>query len=167
VTATTSNGTITVKQAKGQLKLKSAFGDVRVETPGGEVTAETANGKVVVRGATGRLRAKSSFGSLELAAERAVVSAETSNGTLAFAGSLADGEHTFRNTFGDVTVTLPADAQFRLDARTDFGAVATGFRLAVTGTADKTHLKGTVGDNPAVVVKASTSNGAVRINPAK
>jgi DUF4097 and DUF4098 domain-containing protein YvlB len=165
VKAKTSNGAILVKQAKGPLQLRTDFGNIEVETPGGPVAAHTSNGHIHVRGAKGRVEARTDFGGIDLAAEQAAVTAQTSNGALKFAGSLADGEHTFRNDFGDITVTLPADAHFALDARTNFGTITTGFPVTMSGAASKTHLQGRVGDNPAVTLKLTTSNGNIRVNP--
>jgi DUF4097 and DUF4098 domain-containing protein YvlB len=167
VKANSSNGAITVKRAKGPLRLKTTFGDVRVEAPAAEVRAETSNGGIHVRGAKGRIEATTQFGSIDLAAEKATVTASTSNGSLKFAGSLADGEHVFRNSFGDVHVTLPADARFRLDAGTTFGTVHSGFNVAMTGEASQTKLRGTVGDQPAATLKLTTNNGNIRVDPRK
>jgi DUF4097 and DUF4098 domain-containing protein YvlB len=167
VKAKTSNGAIRVKKAKGPLDLKSDFGDIHVETPGGEVTAVTSNGKITIRGAAGRLRTTSSFGGIDLAADKAMVTAETSNGAIKFTGSLADGSHTFHNDFGDVTLALPADARFRLDARTNFGEATTGFAINPPRGKDRGRLKGTVGDNPAATLTVTTSNGSIRVQPIK
>jgi DUF4097 and DUF4098 domain-containing protein YvlB len=167
VKAKTSNGAITVNKAKGPLDLHSDFGDIRVDTPGGEVTAVTSNGKITVRGATGRLHATTAFGGLDLAADKAVVTAKTSNGAIKFSGSLADGAHTFHNDFGEINVSLPADARFRLDAHTSFGEVTTGFAITPPRGKDRSQLKGTVGDNPAATVTLTTSNGRIRVQPIK
>jgi hypothetical protein len=167
VHATSSNGEIIVKQAKGPLTLKTSFGDIRVDTNGAEVDAESSNGAIQIRGATGRVRAKTSFGDVNIAAQGAHITAESSNGALTFAGDLAEGENKFKTSFGDIKISLPADAQFQLDAQTSFGEINTGFKITLTGGINKSHVKGTIGDNPKSSLKLVTSNGSIWINPAK
>jgi DUF4097 and DUF4098 domain-containing protein YvlB len=111
--------------------------------------------------------AKSSFGNIEIDGESADINAETSNGTIAFVGSLAESENVFKSSFGHIALTLPAKAQFQLDAKTSFGVIKTGYTLAKTTTASKTHLAGTVGDNPKTSLKIVTSNGNIVVNPGK
>jgi DUF4097 and DUF4098 domain-containing protein YvlB len=167
VQATTSNCEITIKQAKGPQTLKSSFGNIRTEPAGGGVNAETSNGNIQIRGAMGRVLAKSSFGNIEIDGESAAVNAETSNGTIAFVGSLAETENVFKSSFGHIALTLPADAQFQLDAKTSFGVIKTGYTLAKSTTTSKTHLAGTVGTDPKTSLTIVTSNGNVVVNPGK
>ena len=167
VQAVTSNGEVRIKQAKGQISAKSSFGEVNIDSPSTDVDAETSNGKIHVRGATGRIRAHTSFGDVAIAAQNVQVKAESSNGALTFAGSLADGESVLKTSFGSISVALPADAQFQLDAQTSFGTIDTGFTLAKDGKTSKTHVRGTVGENPKASLKLVTSNGSISINPAK
>jgi hypothetical protein len=167
VEATSANGEIAVKHAKGPLTLRSSFGTIRADSSDSEVDAETSNGNIQITGATGRVRAKSSFGNIEITGDNAALTAETSNGTIAFVGALAEAEHLLKTSFGHVAVTLPADAQFQLDATTSFGAIKTGFTLATTTTTSKTHLAGTVGANPKTSLKIVTSNGNIVVNPGK
>jgi hypothetical protein len=167
VTAETSNGPVTVKGTHGPLDLTTSFGAIEVDAPSEAVKATTSNGAIKIRGARGRVRASTSFGGVEVEAANATVAAETSNGSVKFTGTLADGEHTLHTSFGGISVTLPADARFRLDAQTSFGKVTTGFDLRPASGSDKTHLRGTVGDNPAVSLKLTTSNGNIEVRPGK
>jgi DUF4097 and DUF4098 domain-containing protein YvlB len=167
VQATTSNGDITIKKTKGPLTLKSSFGAIRIDSAESDVNAETSNGNIQIHGAKGQVLARSSFGNIEIDGESTVVNGETSNGTISFTGSLAESENVFKTSFGHITLTLPADAQFGLDAKTSFGVIKTGFTLATTGSSSKTHLTGTVGANPKTTLKLTTSNGNIVVNPGK
>jgi DUF4097 and DUF4098 domain-containing protein YvlB len=165
VQAITSNGAVTIKQVKGPISAKSSFGEVNIESPSADVDAETSNGKIRIHGATGQIRAHTSFGDVEIAAQEAHVKAESSNGAVTFAGSLADGESLLKTSFGSISVTLPADAQFQLEAQTSFGSIDTGFKLATDAKQSKTQVRGTVGENPKSTLKVVTSNGNIQIRP--
>jgi DUF4097 and DUF4098 domain-containing protein YvlB len=102
---------------------------------------------------------------VEIAAQEAHVKAESSNGAVTFAGSLADGESLLKTSFGSISVTLPADAQFQLEAQTSFGSIDTGFKLATDAKQSKTQVRGTVGENPKSTLKVVTSNGNIQIRP--
>ena len=68
---------------------------------------------------------------------------------------------------GRLRDAIPADAEFRLDARTSFGTVTSGFKLATKEGKEKSHLIGTVGEKPGAALKLSTSNGSIRVDPMK
>jgi DUF4097 and DUF4098 domain-containing protein YvlB len=167
VTATSSNGVIRVEGTKGPLRLHSTYGNIHSEAAGGEVEATTSSGQIEIRGASGRVNAKSTYGNVDIAGDEVIVTAETSNGLVKFVGTLADGEHEFRTTYGDIAVTLPADTQFRFDARTTYGSIKTGFQLTAKDATSRQQLSGTVGAKPTARLKLSTSSGNIRIDPRK
>jgi DUF4097 and DUF4098 domain-containing protein YvlB len=158
---------VIINHAKGPIAAKSSFGEITIDAPAAYIDAETSNGKIHVRSATGRIRAHTSFGDVDIAAHGATVRAESSNGALKFGGSLADGESLFKTSFGSISVKLPTDAQFQLDAQTSFGTIDTGFSLAKDAKTSKTHIRGTVGENPKSSLNLVTSNGSISINPGK
>jgi DUF4097 and DUF4098 domain-containing protein YvlB len=134
---------------------------------GAPVTARTSNGKISLKGGKGRIAARSEFGALELAAVQATVTAHSGNGQIHFSGSLENGDHTFSSNFGDVVLTLPADSQFRIDARTEFGSVNCAFDLTRSESSTDSHLLGDVGKGPGVNITIKTDNGSVEVKRAK
>jgi hypothetical protein len=63
---------------------------------------------------------------------------------------------------GSVTLRLPPDAAFDLDARVSSGKIETAHPLSIKGTVDKRSLQGQVrGGGPLVSVR--TSSGGIRI----
>lgn len=141
----TSNGAITSTGIKGDLDLS------------------TSNGKLVVSGGQGMLELRTSNGSIEVEAQLASVRAHTSNGAIDFTGSLADGDHVFETSNGSVDISLPADSQFRIDARTSNGRVSTDFRVDTSRTSRENELFGIVGEDPSISITAESSNGAIRL----
>jgi hypothetical protein len=66
-----------------------------------------------------------------------------------------------------VTVALPADSRFRLDAQTSNGRVTCGFEHKKPEGKGKSRLQTAVGESPAVSLKLRTSNGNVAVQPEK
>jgi RNA polymerase sigma factor (sigma-70 family) len=147
------------------LDLSSSNGQVTVAGAMGDVAATTSNGRMEVKGSKGALKLKTNNGPIDVKADKAKVSAHTSNGAVRFAGSLADGDHSFQTSNGAVSLTLPADSRFRLDAQTSNGKVACQFPHKRPEGKDRSRLKVSVGDNPAVNLKLRTSNGGIEVRP--
>jgi DUF4097 and DUF4098 domain-containing protein YvlB len=141
--------------------LRTTNGKTSVIGLAGDVTAETTDG-----GAR-RVEAKTSNGSIKVHTAKAVVNAQTSNGAIDFAGQLPAGEHSFETDNGKIAIALPADAQFRIDASTSHGGISSDFTLTQTDESSKTHLKGSVGKEPATSIKLETSNGKIVITQHK
>jgi len=147
--------------ASASLELTSSNGGLTSSSVSGDVRMDTSNGRIEVRDGAGRIDVETSNGAIDIEAAGAVVDAGTSNGRITFSGSLAEGSQTFRTSNGAIEITLPADARFRIDASTSNGRVSSDF--AVAGEADDESLHGVVGENPAVSINASSSNGNIRI----
>jgi DUF4097 and DUF4098 domain-containing protein YvlB len=94
-------------------QLQTVNGDVRLRDVDGELNLETVNGSIEVRGA------------------RRSLSAQTVNGKIdAVAQALpGDTEISLQTVNGGVTLTLPADARFELEASTMNGRIASTFPL--------------------------------------
>ncbi len=149
VTAHSSNGGIQVKGSKGRLRLETSNGAITVDGAGGRAELITSNGGITVTGARG------------------VVDARTSNGRVHFAGRPVEGDYTLRTSNGGILVELPADAQFRLDARTSNGSIANDFPLRETEGSGREHVRGAVGDHPAASLQLHTSNAGIQIRRGK
>lgn len=146
VTAESSNGAVEVKGSRGKLALATTNGTVKSEG-GTTVDARTSNGTVRVKDARGP------------------VTARTSNGTVTLTGKLVPGEYDLETTNGKVTVSLPGDSQFRVDAETTLGGVSCGFDLTQTEEKSRTHVRGTVGKDPKAMLKLRTTNGRIDVRP--
>jgi DUF4097 and DUF4098 domain-containing protein YvlB len=73
-----------------------------------------------------------------------------------------NGELQVRSTNGSVDVTLPASAEFKLDAATTNGGIHTDFPLTVEGSYNLQELSGTVGSGGREL-KVATTNGAIKL----
>jgi hypothetical protein len=152
--------------ANAELKLDTSNGHVLCEQVVGNIKAHSSNGKIEIIGGTGKLGLATSNGAIEVGAEDAVVDARTSNGRIEFRGSLADDAQQFKASNGRIQLTLPDDAEFRLNAHTSNGRVNCKFPIKVADGRDRSReLEGVVGQhaNPKCVISARSSNSSITV----
>jgi RNA polymerase sigma factor (sigma-70 family) len=164
----TDNGGVTISGGTGEVRVQTSNGGVHVTDHRGAQQLKTRNGGISVSGGAGKLELETSNGPVEIQAEKALVTATTRNGAMKFEGSLAEGgKHSLHTTNGPILLTLPADARFRIDAKTSHGTIKSGFEVERTGEKSKTRLTGSVGQNPSTTLHVETTNGGVEIRPKK
>ena len=73
-----------------------------------------------------------------------------------------NGELQVKSTNGSVDVTLPASAEFKLDATTTNGGIQTDFPITVQGSFPSKELSGTVGGGGREL-KVATTNGTIKL----
>ncbi len=155
--------------ANAVLTLDTSNGHVLTEQVAGNIKAHSSNGKIEVIGGAGELGLSTSNGAIEVDAEGAVVNARTSNGRIDFRGSLADNAQQFKTSNGRIQLTLPDDAEFRLNAHTSNSRVHCKFPIKVADGRERSReLEGIVGQNsnPKCVISATSSNSSVTIERA-
>lgn len=130
-----------VASANGGITLRRAAGRVRLHTISGMIeAAEIAPGE-----AGDDFSAKTTSGAITLArVAHTRVEVSTTSGQVEFAGALApSGVYSFRSHSGGVTLTLPADSSFRLNARVSHGGeIMTDFLVRVAQEASGDNLLG-------------------------
>jgi len=149
------------------LDLKTDNAAVCVTGTRGSVVAETTNGTIEAKDSSGTLDLTTTNGGIKVEALDAVVVASTTNGGIDVVGTLAAGLHAFETTNGAISVTLPQDAQFTLDADTTNGAINSEFTFSDVTERDDDALKGSVGDNPDFTLLLKTTNGSIRVKQAE
>jgi DUF4097 and DUF4098 domain-containing protein YvlB len=77
-------------------------------------------------------------------------------------GAKWSGELKVRTTNGSVEVTMPASAEFRVEAATTNGGIQTDFPVTVQGTFSSKELSGTVGGGGREL-NVATTNGTIRL----
>jgi DUF4097 and DUF4098 domain-containing protein YvlB len=159
-----SNGKVGVTGVTGSQTISTSNGPIQVKGSKGQLGLTTSNGPITVDGGTGPIQLESSNSPIALTAENAVVTAQTSNGGIRFQGSLAEGKHAFESSNGSISLTLPPEAHFHLDAATSNGSITSAFALTEGGRSGKSHLRGSVGTNPTMSLKLETSNGSITLH---
>ncbi|MEO7970576.1 MAG: DUF4097 family beta strand repeat-containing protein [bacterium] len=137
----TGDGTIDVSDV-ASIFARSETGDISIKKATRSVEAVSFSGEIAVANSTGRIALKSVSGMLTAASLRPtdqgdcfeassisgdielegvdhqLVTVKTANGKIDFSGPLArQGRYTFNTTSSDVTLSLPENSSFRLNAR--------------------------------------------------
>jgi hypothetical protein len=161
-----SNGTITSAGPVGDVKAQTSNGPIDVRGSNGQLDLSTSNGPVTIDGGLGAIGVETSNGSIDITADNAVVNGRTSNGSVHFSGSLAQGRSELRTSNGNIVLTLPASAQFVVDADTSNGKINSDFAVTAQTFSDD-QLHGTVGSDPGTTLHLQTSNGPIEIRQSR
>jgi DUF4097 and DUF4098 domain-containing protein YvlB len=157
----TANGAVHLTGAAGNARIRTANGAIHVKDCKSTLDLHTANGAIHVEGGAGQLTMKTVNGGLHIQGTKAVVNAQTNNGGIHFDGSLGEGQQSLNTHNGSISLSLPADSRFRIEADTRNGRVTSEFAVQSTDGKSKTRLKGSVGESPSTTLKLHTENGSI------
>lgn len=160
--ATTGSGSITLDTIQGSVRATTGSGGIRAENIGGGLTAQTGSGNVEYsQTAAGDVEVQTGSGEIELRGVHGRLSARAGSGSVRAEGN-PTGDWRIHTGSGGVTVQLPHDAKFDLEASTNSGSLTTSHELMVSGTLGRHELHGKAnGGGP--LVSVSTGSGSVRI----
>lgn len=147
-------GNIHLSSTSGVLELGSLHGDtMKIDTTSADVTCEKMDGNVAYMTTSGNAYIKSAIGSGSYKANN--------SGDLEVTYTEVNDNLSFYNKNDNVSVTLPADLEFKFVATTKNGSVSTSFQewLAM----DDQTVSGIVGNNPAVTIEVETKNGNIEV----
>ena len=126
LTIQSGSGDVSVEGTHGSVKARSGSGDMKFQQIASDrVEAETGSGDVQFREVRGSLRVRTGSGNIEAEGE-------------------PTGEWTLQTGSGGVSLHLPSQVGFDLDARTGSGEVATGLSIEAQGTLRRGELRGKV-----------------------
>jgi len=125
--------------------------------------ALTTNGSVRGHNLASVVEAATTNGNVDVSTSE-WASATTTNGGIhvSIGNAKWNGELAVRTTNGSVDVTLPASAEFKLDATTTNGGIHTDFPITVQGSFNSKELSGTVGGG-GPELKVTTTNGGIKL----
>lgn len=181
VSASSGSGDVAVSGIAGAVKATSGSGNVRASSVDGDVAVKTGSGDVTVRdlksgaqlstgsgnirgavNGSGHVQASSGSGDIELAGVHGLLSASTASGDIGVAGTPA-GDWQLSAASGDVTVDIPTDRGFSIDADTASGDFAFASEVKVQGRVEKRRVQGTVlGGGHTLRLRTASGNIAVR-----
>ena len=165
----TTNGKIAAVGLVGDTVAHTSNGGIQVQGSRGTLDLETSNGSIATEGGVGKISTKSSNGAIDIVSSNGVVDAHTSNGHINYRGKLVAGDHVLSTSNGNVIVQLPADAAFKLQARTSSGQITSEFAgdsesPAKKKKSNKSQLSGTFGGRQtSASLDVHTSNGNIEI----
>ena len=130
------------------LELKNDVGSITVNGIAGQISCATDAGSVKVTGAWMRGNSK----------------LKTDAGSITFSGALdPHGSYQMSTDAGAVSVTLPPNASFRLDAKTDVGSITSDFPLTIQRDFPGGKARCDVGLPPYPALKLRTDVGSITI----
>ncbi len=161
----TSNGAISVEDSQGPLVAHTSNGAITAVGIQGAVDVHTSNGAIKLRNIRGGVETETSNGSITITNPAGAVEARTSNGRIQVIhnGTPMPLESiNCQTSNGSIDISLAADAEFNLTAKTSRGRISTDFPITIQGNISKKHIAGTVGHG-GPEVRLKTSNGGIAL----
>jgi lia operon protein LiaG len=169
LSAQTVSGEISLgDRALSRVFLATTSGDARV----GSISADsfewrtTSGGLTADAVETASSRLASVSGDLTIKALAGDLTANSTSGEVRIDYTKSPGAISVGTVSGDVELRFPADARFRLDARSTSGDINCGFPITMTSTggAGRHSLSGDIGQQPQNVVAVHTVSGEIKIS---
>lgn len=163
-------GNINLSKIAGKVNVRNVQGDIRVADVSGPVAATNEGGLIYIARTEGDIKADNLGGPIEIADPGAAVNAGTDVNTeghiIISANQAPLGVWRARSHLGPITVRLPGNSAFNLDAISEFGQIETSFthrpsRQPGAGNTIKQQLNG---GGPLVHLR--TNNGNISVTAA-
>lgn len=184
IDATTGSGDIDLRQIRGDVHTTAGSGDIRMNGIMGSAQANAGSGDVVLETMNGAVRVTTGSGDITLASPADTASLRTGSGDIHISGASSDlhartGSGTieikgspsvgayweFRTGTGNVLLSVPTNAAFRFNARTDVGDIRSNLPVTVLDKGSHS-LRAVVGKGSArVEVQAGTGNVTLQSSP--
>ena len=178
VSINTQNGAVTVERATGAVNVNTLGGEITVGNSQGPIKVHSVGGTIEVHDVSPRVpedvcEVGNVGGDITLAQiAHSQVKVNTVGGDVDFSGALArGGRYNFQTISGDLSLTLPPDSSFRLNATLQ-GEVDSDFPLKSSSPSvdetdnDRRHLpqqiEGTYGTGDALIT-LSSFNGSIQL----
>lgn len=162
VEASAGSGRLRLDNIGGPVRARTGSGSIRAEGIAGEFNGKTGSGSIYLsQTAPGDVTVSTGSGSTELAGIDGALRASAGSGSITVAGQ-QQGDWLLGTGSGSVTVRLPDDAAFELDAESRSGGITVEHPLTVQGKISKRHIRGEVrGGGP--LLKIDTGSGGIRV----
>lgn len=165
----TNGGTLVADGLSGQIALSNTNGSIWATNLSGTIALTTQSGSINTKGVSGQLTMITQNGTITSSTTtlsgQSRVQAES--GTINFHGSLAPGSgDQFLNSNGQVSLTLPQNSAFRLDARSASGSINAGFPgISVRHTSSGNQARASIGHPPLAQLIIQTTSGPIMLQP--
>jgi DUF4097 and DUF4098 domain-containing protein YvlB len=164
VQVVTGSGDLTLGDIQGQLQVTTGSGDIQVHGVKGEARLHTASGDISITQPVSSVEASSGSGDMEVKGATADLRLHSSSGQITVDGNPSPTNYwDLRTSSGDVVLHVPADASFRLYARSSSGEIDAAIPVVMEGTAGKHELRARIGDGKARV-DIDTSSGNIALH---
>jgi hypothetical protein len=140
----------------GEVRVRTASGDIELDAIAGRVDASTASGDVAVGAASGGGTIRTASGDVVVRKAGGRLGIMTASGDLVV-GAIAEGVLDLKSASGDMQIGIASGSRFHVDARSLSGETAS--ELEVLGVETTT-------EGPLVELKATSMSGDIRLTRA-
>lgn len=158
----TSGGPIQLSDCHGDIKIETSGGGIDANGGSGSLHAGTSGGGITVKNFNGPAHVDTSGGGIELLGITGELYGSTSGGPIRADLSTLSGAVRLDTSGGGITVRLPSNAAFDLDAETSGGGVSSDLPVTVKGKTERDQLKGTV-NGGGTLVQLRSSGGGIHV----
>ncbi|MBI1983257.1 MAG: DUF4097 family beta strand repeat protein [Acidobacteria bacterium] len=160
--ANTGSGDIEIASARGSVYAQTGSGNIQAFEISGGFVASTGSGNVKLRQvASGSVSVETGSGDVEVSGAQASLVLHTGSGNISADGA-PSGEWKLEAGSGNITLRLPAQAAFDLNAHTGSGNIESDHPVTVQGKMNRHELRGKVRGG-GTRLEASTGSGDIRI----
>ena len=161
--ASTGSGSVTADSVRGAFHATSGSGRIQATGVSGAITATTGSGGIdVAQTGPGDVEISTGSGSVRARGVRGALQATSSSGDVDVQGELS-GDWRLSASSGSITIALPPNAGFQLDASTGSGRINTDFPVLVSGNVDRRSLRGSTKDGSGRLLRVRTASGSISI----
>jgi hypothetical protein len=164
VQAVAGSGNIRLSNVRGQVQAAAGSGNLELTAIGGEIRAHTGSGNIMITRPEGNVTLGAGSGNISVSNASGDLRARTSSGELVIDGN--PGAHSyweFHTSSGSVELHVPADAGFRLHARSSSGSIETSIPIVIEERTSPHELRARVGQGQARV-EVETSSGGIHLH---
>jgi DUF4097 and DUF4098 domain-containing protein YvlB len=158
----TAGGGVYAKGCEGDLKLRTSGGRIEVSGGSGSLEAVTSGGGIALHTFRGPAKVTTSGGAIRIHHVTGALEASTSGGSIEATLSNLDAPVKLATSGGHVTVHVPENAAFDLDAQTSAGRVNSDLALSAEGKPERNRIAGKV-NGGGKQVHLRTSGGGINV----
>jgi DUF4097 and DUF4098 domain-containing protein YvlB len=163
VQAHTGSGDLQMGDINGDVRARAGSGNIQGDGVAGGFDAETGSGDVSLRQtAAGEVRVRTGSGGVELHGVKGMLNADTGSGDVVVDG-VPGGEWKLSAGSGTITLSLPREAGFDLDAATSSGSIELNHTVSVSGNISRHSIHGRAG-NGGSLIEVRTGSGNIEID---
>jgi DUF4097 and DUF4098 domain-containing protein YvlB len=163
VEARAGSGSIRIDQVGGNLEVKTGSGSIDAIAIQGAISASAGSGRIELeQSGEGDVSVHSGSGAVRIRGVRGGLSVSTSSGSIRAQGEMVR-DWSLEASSGGITVELPPEASFELDASTGSGSIDSERPVSVTGRISRKALRGSVGGGgPRLDIETSSGSIVIR-----
>jgi hypothetical protein len=164
ISVETIGGDVSVEGGVGLISLRSIQGEIHLRGARGRVEAVSVNEEVSLEDVEGDIYVETTNGDISLENVRSESTrATTVNGDITYDGSIrGNGHYVFATHNGDLTVTVPENANATVSVSTYHGEFESDFPVRLTGTTRDRQFNFTLGSGSARI-ELESFNGEIML----